>query len=49
MNVSIMLVIDRSPVDFVLQIDAIYASMKVALFTSRHVKIRKITLQMCCS
>lgn len=36
-----MLVIDRSPVDFVLQIDAIYASMKVALFTSRHVKIRK--------
>lgn len=49
MNVSILLVIDRSPVDFVLQIDVIYPSMKVALFTSRHVKIRKITLQMCCS
>lgn len=41
MNVSILLVIDRSPVDFVLQIDVIYPSMKVALFTSRHVKIRK--------
>lgn len=49
MNVSILLVIDRSPVDFVLQIDVIYPSMKVALFTARHVKIRKTTLQMRCS
>lgn len=49
MNVSILLVIDRSPVDIVLQIGMIYPLMKVALFTAGHVKIRKATLQMHCS
>jgi len=48
MNVSILLVTEMSPMDLIPQIDMIYLLMKVALFTARHVKIRKATLQMHC-